>query len=96
MGFDFLDFGFPKSGTDWKSINGKPFITVSAKGRSNGLSNKINDGADFGVDTTLGATSPNQTGAPYSPYIGIEEAIKYAIANGIGEIRLSDVRFPVY
>ena len=75
MGFDFLDFGFPKSGTDWKSINGKPFITVSAKGRSNGLSNKINDGADFGPDTTLNATSPSQTGPPYSPTLGIMEAI---------------------
>ena len=75
MGFDFLDFGFPKSGTDWKSINGKPYITVSAKGRSNGLSNKINDGADFGPDTTLNATSPSQTGAPYSPTLGIMEAI---------------------
>ena len=53
MGFDFLDFGFPRSGTDWKSINGKPFITVSAKGRSNGLSTKINDGADFGPVTTI-------------------------------------------
>ena len=95
MGFDFLDFGFPKSGTDWKSINGKPSITVSAKGRSNGLSNTINDGADFGPDTTLNATSPNQTGPPYSPYIGIEEAIKYAIANGIGEIRLSDGIFDI-
>ena len=95
MGFDFLDFGFPKSGTDWKSINGKPYITVSSKGRSNGLSTKINDGADFGPDTTLNATSPNQTGAPYSPYIGIEEAIKYAIANNIGEIRLSAGLFDI-
>ena len=77
MGFDFLDFGFPRSGTDWKSINGKPFITVSAKGRSNGLSNKINDGMDFGPDTTLNASSPNQTGPPYSPTLGIMEAINY-------------------
>ena len=75
MGFDFLDFGFPRSGTDWKSINGKPYITVSSKGRSNGLSNKINDGADFGPDTTLNATSPSQTGPPYSPTLGIMEAI---------------------
>ena len=78
MGFDFLDFGFPKSGTDWKSINGKPFITVSAKGRSNGLSNKINDGADFGPDTTLNASSPNQTGPPYTQTVGIQEALNYA------------------
>ena len=77
MGFDFLDFGFPRSGTDWKSINGKPSITVSAKGRSNGLSTKINDGADFGPDTTLGATSPSQTGPPYTQTNGIQEAIYY-------------------
>ena len=77
MSFDFLDFGFPKSGTDWKSINGKPYITVSSKGRSNRLSNKINDGADFGPDTTLGATSPNQTGAPYSQSGGQQEAWDY-------------------
>ena len=77
MGFDFLDFGFPKSGTDWKSINGKPFITVSSKGRSNGLSTKINDGADFGPDTTLNAMSPSQTGPPYTQTSGIQEAINY-------------------
>ena len=88
MGFDFLDLGFPKSGTDWKSINGKPYITVSAKGRSNQLSNKINDGTDFGPDTTLNATSPNQTGPPYSPTLGIEEAILYSIATGTGIIKL--------
>ena len=89
MGFDFLDFGFPRSGTDWKSINGKPFITVSAKGRSNGLSTKINDGADFGPDTTLNATSPNQIGAPYSPTLGIEEAANYIKAQyGGGKILL--------
>ena len=87
MGFDFLDFGFPKSGTDWKSINGKPFITVSSKGRSNRLSTKINDGADFGPDTTQGATSPNQIGAPYSTTLGIEEANNYMNANGLTSVK---------
>ena len=82
MGFDFLDFGFPKSGTDWKSINGKSEITVSTKGRSNGLSKKINDGADFGVDTTLGATSPSQTGPPYTQTMGAQEAINYIYSTG--------------
>ena len=77
MGFEFLDLGFPKSGTDWKSINGKPEIVISSKGRSNGLSKKINDGADFGVDTTLGATSPNQIGAPYSVTGGLQELFNY-------------------
>ena len=86
MGFDFLDFGFPKSGTDWKSINGKPYITVSSKGRSNGLSNKINDGADFGPDTTLNATSPSQIGSPYSLTSGIQEAIEYIGNLGGGSI----------
>ena len=83
MGFDFLDFGFPKSGTDWKSINGKPEIIVSTRGISNGLSYKANDGADFGVDTTLGATSPSQTGAPYTTSGGILEAWNYAVSRGI-------------
>ena len=84
MGFDFLDFGFPKSGTDWKSLNGKPNVTISNKGRSNQKSNKINDGCDFGPDTTLGATSPNQTGPPYSKTLGINEMLAYFVANGGG------------
>ena len=62
----------------YKDIIGKPFITVSAKGISNGLSNIPNDGADFGPDTTLNATSPSQTGPPYSSTLGINEAINYA------------------
>ena len=66
---------------DWVNINGKPYITVSAKGISNGLSTKPNDGADFGPDTTLGATSPNQIGPPYSETVGNQEAINYGIAN---------------
>ena len=82
MGFDFLDWGFPKSGTDWKSINGKPFITVSSKGRSNGLSTKINDGADFGPDTTLNAMSPSQTGPSYTQTSGIQEALDYIAIYG--------------
>ena len=93
MGFDFLDWGFPKSGTDWKSINGKPFINVSAKGRSNGLSTKINDGADFGPDTTLGATSPNQTGPPYTQTTGINEAISYAGSQGLEKIVFGEGTF---
>ena len=86
MGFDFLDFGFPRSGTDWKSINGKPEITVSSKGRSNGLSNKINNGADFGVDTTLGATSPSQTGPPYTQTLGMYESMNYLQSLGGGTL----------
>ena len=58
-----------------KNIRGKPYITVSAKGMINGLSNIPNDGADFGPDTTLGATAPGQYGSPYTETSGIKEAI---------------------
>ncbi|MEM3193031.1 MAG: hypothetical protein QW292_13305 [Candidatus Parvarchaeota archaeon] len=58
-----------------KRVNG--YITVSAKGISNGLSNIPNDGADFGPDTLLGASSPNQYGPPYTQTSGIQEAINY-------------------
>ena len=56
-------------------------ITVSPKGIANGLSTIPNDGADFGPDTTLGATSPGQTGAPYTETTGIQEAWNYAFAS---------------
>ncbi|MEM3859328.1 MAG: hypothetical protein QW478_07965 [Candidatus Micrarchaeaceae archaeon] len=36
---------------NWSVLRGKPYVTVSAKGISNGLSNIPNDGADFGPDT---------------------------------------------
>jgi len=52
-----------------------PYITVSAKGISNGLSSIINDGADFGPDTALGATTKNRYGPPYTTTSGIQEAI---------------------
>ena len=58
-----------------KNIRGKPYITVSAKGIANGLSNIPNDGADFGPDTTKGATAPGQYGSPYTQTSGIQEAI---------------------
>ncbi|MEM3193133.1 MAG: hypothetical protein QXZ36_07420 [Thermoproteota archaeon] len=57
---------------DWKILKGKPYITVSAKGISNGLSNIINDGADFGPDTPGTITS------------GIQEAINYLVSLGYG------------
>ena len=62
----------------WSAIKGKPYITVSSKGIVNGLSTVLNDGADFGPDTTLGATSPTQTGSPYTETVGIQEAITYS------------------
>jgi len=52
-----------------------PFVTVSAKGVSNGLSDVLNDGMEFGPDTLQGATAPNQYGPPYSNTYGIQEAI---------------------
>jgi len=64
-------------------IQTKPYITVSAKGISNGLSNTFNDGADFGPDTLLGATSPDQYGPPYTQTAGIQEAWNYAISNAL-------------
>ena len=66
-----------------KNIRGKPYITVSAKGMINGLSNIPNDGADFGPDTTLNATAPGQYGSPYSETVGNQEAINYGIANNV-------------
>ena len=77
---------YPEVSRTWATLEGKPYITVSAKGVSNGLSAEYNDGADFGPDTTLGATSPSQIGAPYSPTGGQQEAINYAQTNGIGKI----------
>ena len=55
-----------------------PYITVSAKGISNGLSTIINDGADFGPDSYLNTSSKNRIGPPYSQTSGIQEALNYA------------------
>ena len=82
-----------------KNIRGKPYITVSAKGIANGLSNIPNDGADFGPDTTLNATAPGQYGSPYTETVGINEAGSYlskaitsanGVAGGGGKIVLVD------
>jgi len=63
--------------TRWDALKGAPYIIVSAKGISNGQSTIINDGADFGPDTMLGATSNDQYGPPYTQTAGIQEAINY-------------------
>jgi len=63
-----------------KNVRGKPYITVSAKGIANGLSDIPNDGADFGPDTPVTYTS------------GILEAVNYQQQNG-GEIKLLPGRF---
>ena len=68
----------------YSKIQGKPYVTVSAKGISNGLSDTYNDGADFGYDTLLNATSPNQYGPPYTQTAGIQEAINYVSNIGGG------------
>ena len=86
---DFFNTGLYKIfEPKYKDIIGKPFITVSAKGISNGLSNIANDGADFGPDTSLNATSPNQTGPPYTQTVGIQEALNYSasINNNVVDI----------
>ena len=66
----------------------KGYITVSAKGIVNGLSNQPNDGADFGPDTY----NPNYSGSgiPYTQTSGIQEALTYAYNNGGNEIRCSN------
>ena len=51
-------------------------------------SNSANDGADFGPDTMLGATTPKDVGSPTSKTSGIQEAISYAQRNRLVRIRL--------
>lgn len=67
-------FKFP---TMWNEITGRPYITVSSKGISNGLSQYINDGADFGPDTLQADGSLTQTS-------GIQEAITYSQGLNLG------------
>ena len=66
-----------------KNIRGKPYIEVSSKGIVNGLSNIPNDGADFGPDTTKGASASGQYGSPYTETTGLKEAINYGIKTGM-------------
>jgi len=69
-------------------IKSKPFVVVSAKGISNGLSDTYNDGADFGPDTLLNATAPGQYGPPFTQTVGIQEAINYIQAKGGGDVEV--------
>ena len=62
-------------GPEQKTIIGKPEITISSKGIANSTSIYLNDGADFGPDTKLGATTPRQYGPPYTTTNGIAEWI---------------------
>ncbi|MEM3860510.1 MAG: hypothetical protein QW478_14135 [Candidatus Micrarchaeaceae archaeon] len=69
---------------DWKMLKGKPYVTVSAKGISNGLSNIPNDGADFGPDT------------PGTQTYGIQEAFNFVANSGKPSIvkLLSGIFYP--
>jgi len=76
----------------------KPYVTVSAKGIANGLSDIPNDGADFGPDTMLNATDPSQIGSPYTQTSGIQEAVNYVLnsplfSNGLPKIFLLQGNF---
>ena len=63
----------------------KGYISVSAKGIINGLSNQPNDGADFGPDTY----NPSSTASiPYTYTSGIQEAIDYAYTQNDTSIKL--------
>ena len=56
----------------------KGYITVSAKGVINGLSNIPNDGADFGPDSY----DPNSTASiPYTQTSGTQESVNYIYKN---------------
>ena len=80
--------------TAWTQLQGKPYILVSSKGIVNGLSNIPNDGADFGPDTTKGATAPGQYGSPYTQTSGIQEANNYSKVNG-DSIKLTSGQFQI-
>ena len=85
-----------------KNIIGKPFITVSAKGIVNGLSRYPNDGADFGPDTTKGATAPGQYGGTYTETSGIQEGLNRSLSQisstsaFLPEIHLSSGNFIIH
>ena len=59
----------------------KGYISVSAKGIVNGLSDQPNDGCDFGPDTYN--PSYSGSGVPYTQTSGIQEASTYASNNGV-------------
>ncbi|MEM3862357.1 MAG: hypothetical protein QW203_07765, partial [Thermoplasmatales archaeon] len=81
---------------EWTTLSGKPYVTVSSKGILNGLSNMLNDGADFGPDTLLGASSPSQYGPPYTQTSGIQEAFDYAIPLGFKVMLVGDFNAGFY
>ena len=64
----------------------KGYITVSAKGIVNGLSNQPNDGADFGPDSYN--PSYSGSGIPYTSTSGIQEGLDYVKAQNGGTLRI--------
>lgn len=85
---DFYPNGIPST-----KIRGRSKVTVSAKGIINGLSNIPNDGADFGPDSTLGSTSPDQIGLTYTNTSGLKEAINFLGTEG--QIEMGDGIFNI-
>lgn len=73
----------------------KAFVTVSPGGIVNGSTGYANNGADFGPDTTSGASAPGICGSPYSPTLGIQEAVNFASGNGLEEVRLLPGTFEI-
>ena len=76
-----LNIASRMEGPEQKTIIGKSEITVSAKGITNGKSVYLNDGADFGPDTS-GTKST-----------GVFEACNYAIQNNLSVIDCSSGNF---
>ena len=64
-----------------------PEIVVSSKGVANGLSEKFNDGWDFGPDSY----DPTSTSKPpYTQTSGINESVNYVYNQGGGHIKLGE------
>jgi len=70
-------------------------ITVSSRGISNGLSKVYNDGADFGPDTMLNATSKGQYGPPYTQTSGIQEAFNYSATSPLFSSDTGHLFYPI-
>ena len=58
------------------------------------MSKVYNDGADFGPDTMLNATSKGHYGPPYRKTSGLLEAVNYQQANG-SKIQMTAGRFVI-
>ena len=81
--------------TTWTQLQGKPYIAVSSKGIVNGLSTIPNDGADFGPDTTKGATAPGQYGSPYTVSVGLQESVNYVYNKKGGRIFIKNGHYVI-